>query len=184
MNANSLPKFPFKEKMSVETRHNRDLSLVMAVYLLTNVSDFTYIILNILSFAVAIVVINKFLFQKSSISYYDCDASGDGCILPDKCLFKLDLLNIPFICCGISRDRLSIFPFSRNLPLAIIISMPLVMGVYLLTNVSYFTAMSKDELLASPAVAAVKTLILSSFHHLFSIIKLFLHVCERLPLLK
>ena len=52
-----------------------------------------------------------------------------------------------------------IFHF-RNLPLAIGISMPLVMTVYLLTNVSYFTAMSKDELLDSPAVAAVKSLTL------------------------
>ena len=30
--------------------------------------------------------------------------------------------------------------------------MPVVMAVYLLTNVSYFTAMSKDELLASSTV--------------------------------
>ena len=35
--------------------------------------------------------------------------------------------------------------------------MPVVMTVYLLTNVSYFTVMSKEELLDSPAVAAVST---------------------------
>ena len=188
MNANSLPKFPFvKEKLSVETRHNLDISLVMVVYLLTNVSDFTYILLNILSFAVAIVVIEFFFFRNLPLAiiipmplvmvvYFLANTS--------LLQYQLDPLNIPFICCGISRDRFIIFFFSffRNLPLAIIISMPLVMGVYLLTNVSYFTAMSKDELLASPAVAAVNfgTLILSSFHHFFFYYK----TCERLPLLK
>ena len=44
----------------------------------------------------------------------------------------------------------------RLLPRAIWLSMPLVMGVYLLTNVSYFTVMDIDGLLASSTVAVVK----------------------------
>jgi len=42
---------------------------------------------------------------------------------------------------------------SRNLPLAIMIGIPLVTVLYVLVNVSYFTVMSATELLASPAVA-------------------------------
>jgi amino acid transporter len=41
---------------------------------------------------------------------------------------------------------------NRNLPLAIVISMPLVTTIYVLANVAYFSAMSVDQLLASPAV--------------------------------
>lgn len=43
----------------------------------------------------------------------------------------------------------------RNLPLAIIIGIPLVTGCYILMNVSYFTVMTATELLQSPAVAVV-----------------------------
>uniref|UniRef100_A0A452UG92 b(0,+)-type amino acid transporter 1 n=1 Tax=Ursus maritimus TaxID=29073 RepID=A0A452UG92_URSMA len=43
-------------------------------------------------------------------------------------------------------------PF-RNLPLAIIIGIPLVTGCYILMNVSYFTVMTPTELLQSQAVA-------------------------------
>ena len=41
----------------------------------------------------------------------------------------------------------------RNLPLAIMIGIPLVTVLYLLVNISYFTVMSIPELLESPAVA-------------------------------
>lgn len=44
----------------------------------------------------------------------------------------------------------------RNLPRAILISMPLVTGVYLLANIAYFTAMTPQQLLASDAVAVVR----------------------------
>ncbi|XP_042825123.1 B(0,+)-type amino acid transporter 1 [Panthera tigris] len=43
-------------------------------------------------------------------------------------------------------------PF-RNLPLAIIIGIPLVTGCYILMNISYFTVMTPTELLQSQAVA-------------------------------
>jgi hypothetical protein len=43
----------------------------------------------------------------------------------------------------------------RNLPRAIMIGIPLVTVCYLFTNISYLTVMSKETLLASPAVAAV-----------------------------
>lgn len=43
----------------------------------------------------------------------------------------------------------------RNLPLAIIIGIPLVTVCYILMNVSYFTVMTPTELLQSQAVAVV-----------------------------
>ncbi|XP_063047934.1 b(0,+)-type amino acid transporter 1-like isoform X2 [Engraulis encrasicolus] len=42
---------------------------------------------------------------------------------------------------------------NRNMPLAIVIAIPMVTGCYVLTNVAYFTIMTPTELLQSPAVA-------------------------------
>ena len=47
---------------------------------------------------------------------------------------------------------------SRNLPLAIIIGLPLVTACYLLVNISYLAVMSPIELLQSDAVAVVSCL--------------------------
>ncbi|XP_061621791.1 b(0,+)-type amino acid transporter 1-like isoform X3 [Phyllopteryx taeniolatus] len=41
----------------------------------------------------------------------------------------------------------------RNMPLAIIIGIPLVAVCYVMTNIAYFTVLSRDEILRSPAVA-------------------------------
>lgn len=45
----------------------------------------------------------------------------------------------------------------RNLPLAILIGIPLVSVCYVLVNVAYFTVMTTTELLLSPAVAVVRS---------------------------
>lgn len=44
----------------------------------------------------------------------------------------------------------------RDLPLAIVIGIPLVTVCYVLVNVAYFTVMTTTELLLSPAVAVVR----------------------------
>jgi amino acid transporter len=50
--------------------------------------------------------------------------------------------------------------FSRNLPRAIWISMPLVTLVYTLANVAYFVVLSKHEILESSAVAVVRYIVI------------------------
>ena len=47
---------------------------------------------------------------------------------------------------------------SRNLPLSVIIGIPLVTVCYLLVNISYLLVMSPAEMMISDAVAVVSTL--------------------------
>lgn len=44
----------------------------------------------------------------------------------------------------------------RNLPLAIILGIPLVSVCYVMVNVAYFTVMTPSEVLSSSAVAVVR----------------------------
>lgn len=65
--------------------------------------------------------------------------------------------------------KLSHFGF-RNLPLAIAIGIPLVTGIYLMTNISYFTVLTKDEVWKSSAVGVVCNLLQTwtTFIHSFN----------------
>ena len=49
----------------------------------------------------------------------------------------------------------------RDVPLAALISLLLIAAVYTLANLAYFTALSPAEVLQSPAVALVSTLLTS-----------------------
>ena len=55
----------------------------------------------------------------------------------------------------IAEPKVRLFLYFRNLPRAIMIGVPLVTVCYVLMNISYFTVMSKQELLLSAAVASV-----------------------------
>ena len=58
-----------------------------------------------------------------------------------------------------AEPKVRIFLYFRNLPRAIMIGVPLVTVCYVLMNISYFTVMSKQELLLSAAVASVSCLL-------------------------
>lgn len=45
--------------------------------------------------------------------------------------------------------------FCRNIPLAVIVSVITVIVGYMLTNISYYTVLGTQDVLASPAVAVV-----------------------------
>ena len=55
----------------------------------------------------------------------------------------------------VQAHRFITFCLNRNIPLAIMISMPIITILYLLVNVSYFSVMSMEDLLNSPAVGIV-----------------------------
>ena len=45
--------------------------------------------------------------------------------------------------------------FYRTVPRAILIAVPVIISVYLLANLSYFSAMNPQQLLSTPVVAVV-----------------------------
>ena len=47
----------------------------------------------------------------------------------------------------------------RNLTLSLLISIPLITVIYVFVNISYFTVMTKADMLASPAVAIVISIV-------------------------
>lgn len=57
-------------------------------------------------------------------------------------------------CSGVTLGS-RIFVTLRNLPMAIVIGIPLVTVCYILMNIAYFTVMTPTELLQSQAVAVV-----------------------------
>ena len=65
----------------------------------------------------------------------------------------------------------------RDLPLAIMIGIPLVTGCYVLVNIAYLTVLTAAEVASSNAVAVVSDIRIVPFtlHHLIHIYKL-LHV--------
>lgn len=50
-----------------------------------------------------------------------------------------------------------VFVFVRDLPLAAVVALLSVTGIYVLTNVAYFSVLSPKELVSSNAVALVRS---------------------------
>ena len=55
----------------------------------------------------------------------------------------------------IDASLISLVYIARNLPLAILIGIPLTTVCYVLVNIGYFSIISKEEMLLSDAVAVV-----------------------------
>ena len=64
-------------------------------------------------------------------------------------------VSIVFTCCSGETLSSCVFDPPRNLPMAIVIGIPLVTVCYILMNIAYFTVMTPTELLQSQAVAVV-----------------------------
>lgn len=50
-----------------------------------------------------------------------------------------------------------VFCIFRDLPKAVVIALLTITGIYVLTNVAYFSVLSPEELIASEAVGLVRT---------------------------
>ena len=68
-----------------------------------------------------------------------------------ECIYRLKSIVFLFT----QEVIINMFTFYRNLWMSIVLALPSVIILYVLTNISYFTVMSKATLLSSNAVAVV-----------------------------
>ena len=68
-----------------------------------------------------------------------------------ECIYRLKSIVFLFT----QEVIINMFTFYRNLWMSIVLALPSVIILYVLTNISYFTVMSKATLLSSNAAAVV-----------------------------